>query len=114
TLDPQQQRRPLHQVAPGVPPALAHAIEAGLHAVPESRPSAGAMGGQITAAVPPAPIRFPEGGVARTPIPPPTPLEPGIPGPGISGPEIAGPGPESGGPELPSDTGGASSGPSLF
>lgn len=61
TLDPQQQRRPLHQVAPGVPPGLAHAVEAGLQADPTARPSASSFGQQLRAAAEPEPIRFPDG-----------------------------------------------------
>lgn len=61
TLDPQQQRRPLHQVAPGVPPGLAHAVEAGLQAAPSARPDASSFGHQLRSAANPEPVRFPDG-----------------------------------------------------
>jgi eukaryotic-like serine/threonine-protein kinase len=68
TLDSQQQRRPLHQIAPGVPPGLAHAVEAGLQADPGARPSAGSFGGQLMSAAPAAPVRFPDGGLGPAPF----------------------------------------------
>lgn len=68
SLDAQQQRRPLHQIAPGVPPGLAHAVEAGLQEDPSARPSAGSFGGQLTSAAPAAPVRFPEGGLGAAPF----------------------------------------------
>ncbi|GAB3408939.1 serine/threonine-protein kinase [Flindersiella endophytica] len=68
TLDSQQQRRPLHQIAPGVPPGLAHAVEAGLQADPSARPSAGSFGGQLMSAAPAATVRFPEGGLGQAPF----------------------------------------------
>jgi eukaryotic-like serine/threonine-protein kinase len=67
-LDPQQSRRPLHQIAPGVPPGLAHAVEAGLQADPAARPSAGSFGGQLMSAAPAAPVRFPDGGLEPPPF----------------------------------------------
>ncbi|WP_026256783.1 serine/threonine protein kinase [Actinopolymorpha alba] len=59
--EPGPQHRPLHQVAPGVPPGLAHAIEAGLQSTPAQRPGAAEFGAQLAAACPSAPIRFPDG-----------------------------------------------------
>jgi serine/threonine protein kinase len=59
--EPGSTHRPLHQVAPGVPPGLAHAVEAGLQAWPEQRPDAAQLGAQLAAACPGAPVRFPSG-----------------------------------------------------
>ena len=61
-LDPEQQRRPLHQVNPGVPAALSHAIEAGLQPSVGSRPDAAAFAAQLDAAAPRSAVRFPDGG----------------------------------------------------
>lgn len=59
--DPNQKRPPLHQVAPGVPSGLAHAVEAGLHLEPAARPSASQFAELLTAAAAATPVRFPEG-----------------------------------------------------
>jgi eukaryotic-like serine/threonine-protein kinase len=59
--EPGHTHRPLHQVAPGVPPGLAHAIEAGLQAGPGQRPDAEQFGAQLAAACPGVPVRFPSG-----------------------------------------------------
>lgn len=57
--EPGHGHRPLHQVAPGVPPALAHIVEAGLQSKPGLRPNAAQFGAQLAAACPSAPVRFP-------------------------------------------------------
>ncbi|MGW5358670.1 serine/threonine protein kinase [Actinopolymorpha pittospori] len=57
--EPGYGHRPLHQVAPGVPSALAHIVEAGLQSKPNLRPSAAQFGAQLAAACPSAPVRFP-------------------------------------------------------
>ncbi|SDT07573.1 serine/threonine protein kinase [Actinopolymorpha singaporensis] len=59
--EPGLRRRPLHQVAPGVPPALAHIVEAGLQAHPAQRPAMADLGAQLAAACPSVPVRFPSG-----------------------------------------------------
>jgi eukaryotic-like serine/threonine-protein kinase len=59
--DPNQRRPPLHQVAPGVPSGLAHAVEAGLHPEPAARPSASQFAELLANACAAAPVRFPEG-----------------------------------------------------
>ncbi|MEQ4205871.1 protein kinase [Actinopolymorpha sp. B17G11] len=59
--EPGQGRRPLHQVAPGVPPALAHVVEAGLAGQPDQRPNAAQFGAQLASACPAVPVRFPDG-----------------------------------------------------
>ncbi len=59
--DPNQKRPPLHQVAPGVPSGLAHAVEAGLHLEPAARPSASQFAELLAAACAATPVRFPEG-----------------------------------------------------
>ncbi|MBM7788774.1 serine/threonine-protein kinase [Tenggerimyces flavus] len=59
--DPNQKRAPLHQVAPGVPSGLAHAVEAGLHPEPAARPNASQFAELLATAAAAAPVRFPEG-----------------------------------------------------
>ncbi len=59
TPEPGLGRRPLHQVAPGVPPALAHIVEAGLQAQPAQRPALRQFAAQLAAACPSVPVRFP-------------------------------------------------------
>jgi hypothetical protein len=54
-------RQPLHQMAPGVPPALAHIIEAGLQAQPAQRPAMRQFAAQLAAACRSVPVRFPAG-----------------------------------------------------
>ncbi|MET9020355.1 serine/threonine-protein kinase [Actinopolymorpha sp. NPDC004070] len=61
TPEPGLGRRPLHQVAPGVPPALAHVVEAGLQAQPAQRPAMTQFGAQLAAACPSTSVRFPSG-----------------------------------------------------
>ena len=58
---PGPSHRPLHQVAPGVPATLAHVIEAGLLPQPGQRMSVTQIAGQLAAACPAAPVRFPGG-----------------------------------------------------
>lgn len=58
---PPHERRPLHELAPGVPPGLAHAVEAGLQGDPARRPSAGQFAELLYGAGQPAPVRFPLG-----------------------------------------------------
>ncbi len=94
--EPGRGHRPLHQVAPGVPPGLAHAVEAGLQNVPGQRPAAEQFGTQLAAACPAAPVRFPDespvsgssflGGVSAPPDVPPQEQDPFV---------IGGPGPAS-------------------
>ncbi|REF34941.1 serine/threonine protein kinase [Thermasporomyces composti] len=52
--------RPVHQVAPGVPPGLAHAVEAGLQRAWDMRPHMGQFGTLLEASCRRAPIRLPE------------------------------------------------------
>lgn len=54
-------------VNPGVPPGLAHAIESGLQADPDVRPSADQLADMIYAAAAPAAVRFPIGLVLDDP-----------------------------------------------
>jgi len=54
-------------VSPGVPPGLAHAIESGLQADPDVRPSADQLADMIYAAAAPAAVRFPIGLVLDDP-----------------------------------------------
>jgi len=54
-------RPSLLSVNPGVPPGLAHAIESGLQADPDVRPSADQLADMIYAAAAPAAVRFPIG-----------------------------------------------------
>lgn len=86
--EPGPARRPLLQVAPGVPPPLAHVVEAGLQRQPEQRPDAMQFAAQVEAAAPAVPIRFPVPS-GDLPLPPGTPT----PGQGRSTP------PGSGGPD---------------
>lgn len=87
---PDQPRRPLYMVAPGVPPGLSHVIEAGLQVDPEQRPDADELAEQVAASTPAVPIRM-----ARTdqPEPPafPPPTTGPVAGPGMGGAQ--GPGP---------------------
>jgi hypothetical protein len=53
---------------PGVPPGLAHAIESGLQADPDVRPSAEQFADMIYAAAAPAAVRFPIGLVLDDPV----------------------------------------------
>jgi serine/threonine protein kinase len=61
-------RRPLPEVAPGVPAALAHAVEAGLADEPADRPSMTSFGAQLRAAVQPTPVRFGEAPFLSAPV----------------------------------------------
>ncbi|GAA2757215.1 serine/threonine protein kinase [Actinopolymorpha rutila] len=61
TPEPGLGHRPLHQVAPGVPSALAHIVEAGLQTQPAQRPAMAQFGAQLAAACPSVPVRFPAG-----------------------------------------------------
>ena len=54
-------RPALLALSPGVPPGLAHAIEAGLQEDPELRPDADQLADMVYAAASPAPVRFPVG-----------------------------------------------------
>lgn len=58
---PPHERRPLHELAPGVPPGLAHAVEAGLQGDPSRRPTAGQFAELLYNACQPTPVRFPLG-----------------------------------------------------
>lgn len=60
-------RPSLLSVNPGVPPGLAHAIESGLQADPDVRPSADQLADMIYAAAAPAAVRFPIGLVLDDP-----------------------------------------------
>lgn len=60
-------RPSLLSVNPGVPPCLAHAIESGLQADPDVRPSADQLADMIYAAAAPAAVRFPIGLVLDDP-----------------------------------------------
>lgn len=52
--------RPVHQVAPGVPPGLAHAVEAGLQRAWDMRPHMGQFGTLLEASCRRTPIRLPD------------------------------------------------------
>lgn len=54
-------RPALLSLSPGIPPGLAHAIEAGLQDDPELRPAADQLADMVYAAASPAPVRFPVG-----------------------------------------------------
>ncbi len=54
-------RPALLSLSPGIPPGLAHAIEAGLQEDPELRPAADQLADMVYAAASPAPVRFPVG-----------------------------------------------------
>ena len=54
-------RPALLSLSPGIPPGLAHAIEAGLQEDPELRPGADQLADMVYAAASPAPVRFPVG-----------------------------------------------------
>ena len=56
-----EQPRPLHQVAPGVPPGLAHAIQAGLQSAWDMRPHMSQFGPLLEGASRPVPVRLPDG-----------------------------------------------------
>jgi eukaryotic-like serine/threonine-protein kinase len=58
---PGQPRLPLAEAVPGVPAELAHAVTAGLQAVPARRPDAGQFADLLYAACAPVPVRFPVG-----------------------------------------------------
>ena len=58
---PGEAHRPLHQVAPGVPPGLAHAIQAGLQRAWDMRPHMGQFGSLLDSASRRAPVRLPDG-----------------------------------------------------
>ncbi|WP_020573292.1 serine/threonine protein kinase [Actinopolymorpha alba] len=62
--------RPIHQVSPGVPPGLAHAIEAGLQRAWDMRPHIGQFAALLDAACPRVPVRLPDGKPAPEPSPP--------------------------------------------
>jgi serine/threonine protein kinase len=69
TGSPVAEPRPsLLAVNPGVPPGLAHAIESGLQADPDVRPSADQLADMIYAAAAPAAVRFPIGLVLDDPV----------------------------------------------
>jgi serine/threonine protein kinase len=53
-----EQPRPVHQVAPGVPPGLAHAIQAGLQPAWDMRPHMSQLGPLLEAASRPVPVRL--------------------------------------------------------
>jgi serine/threonine protein kinase len=55
------QQRPVHQVAPGVPPGLAHAIQAGLQEAWDMRPHMAQFGALLDSAAQRTPVRLPEG-----------------------------------------------------
>lgn len=57
-LEAGQPQRPLRQVAPGVPAALAQAVEAGLRSDPAERPSMASFGAQLEVAAKRTPIGF--------------------------------------------------------
>ncbi len=58
---PGQPRLPLAEAAPGLPSELAHAVAAGLQAVPARRPDAGQFADLLYGACAPVPVRFPVG-----------------------------------------------------
>ena len=58
---PPRERRPVHELAPGVPPGLAHAVEAGLLGDPSRRPTAAQFAELLYGACQPTPVRFPMG-----------------------------------------------------
>ncbi|MGH3489677.1 MAG: serine/threonine protein kinase, partial [Actinopolymorphaceae bacterium] len=103
-------RRPLHQVAPGVPPALAHVVEAGLAGQPDQRPDAEQFGGQLAGACPAVPVRFPDGLASSSGS-----ATPGGSDRGLFGPTPGGDGPRAGvGPADPGPSGhGVASGQGL-
>jgi len=64
---PPSGRPSLLSESPGVPPGLAHAIESGLQAEPDVRPSAEQLAEMVYAAAQPAAVRFPVGLVITEP-----------------------------------------------
>lgn len=86
--EPGPARRPLLQLAPGVPPPLAHVVEAGLQGKPEQRPGAAQFAAQVEAAAAAVPIRFPT--PSSDVLPPPGPPMP-EPGPAITSVSVSAP-----------------------
>jgi serine/threonine protein kinase len=93
--EPGPARRPLLQLAPGVPPPLAHVVEAGLQPRPEQRPGATQFAAQVEAAAAAVPIRFPvPSGDLLAPPGPSTPEQGASTGPSVTAPPApAQPGP---------------------
>ncbi|MGW5358671.1 serine/threonine protein kinase [Actinopolymorpha pittospori] len=63
-----ERHRPIHQVSPGVPPGLAHAIEAGMQRAWDMRPHMSQFGTLLTTSCPAVPVRLPD----STPVAEPT------------------------------------------
>lgn len=57
---PDEARRPLQQVAPGVPPPTAHAVQAGLGQDPRARPGAEEFAELVGGSCPSVPVRLPD------------------------------------------------------
>ncbi|MEQ7123413.1 protein kinase [Actinopolymorpha sp. B11F2] len=92
---PGEPQRPVHQVAPGVPPGIAHAIQAGLQPAWDMRPHMGQFGALLDAAARRAPVRLPDS-MSRA--------EPAAPDFGLPTPDFEGPPADAGPVDAPTQT----------